>query len=293
MITIAETIRVERRSNLTPREFVNEYRNPGKPVILTDISKNWPASTKFSMNYFQENFGEREVNISGNSYKLSEFIDILRSSNKENPAPYPCILNIRYFPELAPDISPRPSITQPNRTGNKLLPTKYIWGLNTLDDLEVFLGGPGGKFPCLHYDLLGVHTFVNQLYGEKEFTLFPPEQQKYLYAKEDLQFTSKIENHHDPDLKKYPLFAKATPTTVKISAGETIFIPSGWYHTARSLTLTISVSFDQLCQSNWQFFMKECYISRGKKSLKSKMIYVYLAGVGALLTARERLMGMR
>ena len=291
MSTTIETMLVDRRSGLTHHEFVNEYRDQGKPVILTDISKIWPASTKFSPDYFQENFGEREVEISGRAYKLSEFIDILKNSTKDNPAPYPFKLNVRGdFSDLAPDISPRPSIAQPDRTRSQLIPKRL---LNGLEDLEVFIGGPGGNFPYLHYDYLGLYAFINQLYGEKEFTLFPPEQQKYLYPKKDSPWQSDIENHHQPDLKKYPLFANATPTTVKISAGETIFIPCGWYHTARSLTLTISIAFDQLCQSNWQFFMNECYISRGNNSLKSKLLYTYLAGVGALLTARERLMGTR
>lgn len=291
MIETTEAIQVERRSGLTQREFVNEYRNPGKPVILTDVSIDWKALQKFSPEYFQEKLGNREVKISGKSYKLGDFIDILKNSTKENPAPYPCKLNVRAeFSDLAPDISPRPSIAQPDRTHSRLIPRAL---LGCLQDLEVFIGGPGGEFPYLHYDYLGLYAFINQLYGDKEFTLFPPEQQKYLYPKKDSPWQSDIENHHNPDLKKYPLFAKATPTTVKISAGETIFIPCGWYHTARSLTLTISVAFDQLCQSNWQFFMNESYMVRSKNTLKAKMTHLYLAGVGTFMTARERLMGTR
>ena len=53
--------------------------------------------------------------------------------------------------------------------------------LNDLYDLEIFFGGPGGEFPYLHYDFLGLYAYINQIYGEKEFTIFPPEQQKYLY----------------------------------------------------------------------------------------------------------------
>ena len=33
-----------------------------------------------------------------------------------------------------------------------------------------------------------------------------------------------------PDLTKYPNFAKARPLTVRVRAGETLFLPSLWYH---------------------------------------------------------------
>jgi len=291
MIQTAKTIQIDRRTGLTHREFVKEYRNPGKPVIFTDLSKDWPARTKFTPEYLQEKFGDREIEIGGNSYTLNSLFDLLKNSTKENPAPYPCKLNVRKdFADLAPDISPRPSIAQPDRTHSRLIPKML---LGDLYDLEIFLGGPGGEFPYLHYDFLGLYAYINQIYGEKEFTIFPPEQQKYLYPKQDSPWLSEIKNHHNPDLKKYPLLAKATPTTITISAGETLFIPCGWYHTARSLTLTISVAFDQLCESNWKFFTKECCIPRGKNSLKAKMINADLTGAGALLSARERLMGTR
>lgn len=248
----------------------------------------------FFLEYFKDNFGVREVKIADKYYKLSEFIELLNNSTKEAPDPYLCILNVhKDFAELETEIEPIPTITKPARAGQPLLPRILVKGISYLAELEVFLGGLGGKFPILHYDLLGVNTFVNQLYGKKEFTFFTPDRKKYLYPKEESPHLSAIENHHNPDLTKYPLFANTTPTTVIISTGESLFIPSGWYHTARSLTLTISIQLEQLCESNWEVFMNECCITRRKSPLKAKMIYMYLASLGALITARERLMGTR
>jgi hypothetical protein len=287
-------LQIERRTGLTHSEFVNEYRNPIKPVILTDVSNKWKASKTFFLEYFKDNFGAREGKIAGKYYNLSEFIELLNNSTREEPALYPCILKLhKDFAEFETEIEPKSPIKKHDRAGNSLLPRILVKGISYLADLEVFLGGSGGEFPILHYVLLGVNTFVNQLNGEKEFTFFTPDQQKYLYPKEESPHLSAIENHHNPDLTKYPLFANTTQTTVIISAGESLFIPSGWYHTARSLTLTISIQLDQLCQSNWEFFMNECCITRRKSPLKAKMIYMYLASLGDLITARERLMGTR
>ena len=72
MFQTAQTLKIDRRSGLTQQEFVSEYRNPGKPVIFTDLSKNWPAVDKFTPEYFQENFGDREIEIGGKIYTLTK-----------------------------------------------------------------------------------------------------------------------------------------------------------------------------------------------------------------------------
>lgn len=283
------TVGIDRRTGLTQEEFVKEYRDPGKPVIFTDLSKAWSASTVFSLDFFQEQFGDKPLKIGGRSYTLRQAIDLLKNSTVENPAPYPIKLNLRDdFAELQPYVEPRPELAMPNRTHHPMLAKRFITDLH---DLEVFLGGPGGTFPYLHYDYLGLYAFINQIYGDKEFTVFPPDQLEYLYPKPNSPWMSEIEDHHNPDLTKYPLFAKATPITVVVSAGETLFIPCGWYHTARSLTLTISVAFDQLCRSNWEFFIQECLVTKYRNPIKGQVARSYLTALGATLSAQERLSG--
>jgi len=288
MVTKTTCVRlVDRRSQLTRAQFIKDYRNPGIPVILTDLSKNWGASDLFSFDFFQQKVGHKKINIDDRDYTLYEFIERLKQSTRESPAPYPCILSVSNdFPELRPYLEPRPAITKPDRSGNPLLPSKLVWGIDTLADLEVFLGGPGGEFPILHYDLLGVHTFSTLLYGKKEFILYAPNQRQYLYPNPQSPMRSQIEDHHHPDFDKYPLFAQAVPIVVTLAPWETLFIPSGWYHTARSLTLTISTQFDLLCQSNWRFFVQEC--CRGKSPIKAALLYGYLVSLGACLSVWER-----
>jgi histone arginine demethylase JMJD6 len=165
--------------------------------------------------------------------------------------------------------------------------------LDGLNDLEVFLGGPGGEFPYLHYDYLGLFAYINMIVGEKEFTIYSPDQEPYLYVNPETGWTSTIENHHRPDLDKYPLLAKTRPIKAVLKAGETLFIPCGWWHTARSLTPSISVAFDQLCSSNWSFFVRDCLRQRRGRALKRAMARTALAASGLLLSTLELLRGER
>jgi hypothetical protein len=76
-----------------------------------------------------------------------------------------------------------------------------------------------------------------------------------------------------------------------VKAGETLFIPSGWWHTALSLTPSISVAFDQLCAANWGFFVRDCCRQRRGHPVKAALTRLALSAVGLVLGARERLRG--
>ncbi len=208
---VSRPIQVDRRSNLTYEEFVSEYRNPGKPVIFTDLTKHWIALNQFTPEFFEQELGDRQFSIGDRVYTLREAVQLLKQSTREHPAPYPMKLNLRQpeFADLRASVSPRPALALPDRTRNRLIPDRL---LPELDDLEVFLGGPGGEFPYVHYDYLGLYAWINQLYGEKQFTVFPPEQQPYLYPQPNNPWVSDIANIYNPDLDKYPLFAKTTPS---------------------------------------------------------------------------------
>ena len=102
-----------------------------------------------------------------------------------------------------------------------------------------------------------------------------------------------MKNHHNPDLAEYPLYAKTTPIKFVLQPGETLFIPSGWWHTARSLTPSISVAFDQLCASNWGFFKRDCLRMRKASGVKRLIAAGALNMAGALLGIKERVAGKR
>ena len=52
---------IERRANLTVAEFIRDYRDPLKPVILTDATQAWPAgSTRSSYPLLPIAMGRRD-----------------------------------------------------------------------------------------------------------------------------------------------------------------------------------------------------------------------------------------
>ena len=254
--------------------------------MIGDACENWPAKDKFTPEFFRENYGHRDVKVQGKWYKLSEYIDLMLTGTEENPAPYPCKLQIdRDYPELVKDVSPRLKYATPDRAYSKLLPSQFLGGA---DMLEIFFGSPGGQFPYLHYDYMCLHAYITQVYGQKEFTVIPPNQTEFVYPNPENPWVSMIDDQINPDLKKFPLWEKATPLKFVVGPGETLFIPCGWWHTAHSVTPTISVALDCLNDSNWKNFIGEVDIMMSRqKPLKAKVAKAYLQVVGAVLKTAE------
>ncbi|MFS4457077.1 cupin-like domain-containing protein [Maribacter sp. 2304DJ31-5] len=269
---------VEKKYGMTYKEFAKKHLFACQPVVIGDACKDWAAKDKFTPEFFKNEYGSRDVVVEGQRFKLEEYIDLMKTSTIENPAPYPCKLQIdKDYPELIPDILPRFQFALPDWTHSNMI-KPFV---RHVDTHEVFLGSPGGQFPYVHYDYMGFHAFITQLYGIKEFTVIPPEQTPYVYPKENNSWVSEIPDIKNIDSVKYPLSTNLTPITFTVGPGETLFIPNGWWHTARSLNMTISVALDSLNASNWGRFQKEVKAKVSKRnSLIAKMVDVYLSVIG-------------
>lgn len=279
------TFSVEKKYGMTYDEFAKDHLFAGVPVVIGDACDGWAAKDKFTPDFFKSEYGSRKVKIQDQEYRLDEFIELMERSTIDNPAPYPCKLQIdREYPELLPDISPRFKFAMPDWSHNTLI-KPFTAGADTY---EIFLGSPGGQFPYVHYDYMGLHAFITQLYGNKEFTVIPPDQTPYVYPKENNTWVSEVPDIKNVDLEKYPLCANITPVTFTVGPGETLFIPNGWWHTAHSLTITVSVAQDSLNASNWKRFKNEANTAVAKRSsIIAKMSNIYLSVVGSILGANK------
>jgi len=268
---------IQKVDNISYKEFMNEFYERGIPVVFKNASRVWKANGMFSPDWFRENYGERFIRKNEKNYTMKEIMDLVETSTESNPAPYPFIFNINStLPEILPLLEPlNLNYAIPNWLESGWF-KKGKWGGVT----ELFIGGPGGRFSYIHLDYYHLNAWINQLYGEKRFTVFPRGQEDLLYPKPDDPWRSEL-NIFNPDYSKYPKYKDATPIEFTVGPGETLFIPFGTWHTAYSLTSTISVAFDQLNGKNFPDFMKDVWTfnsKSGKKKALAKYGYAWLAG---------------
>ncbi|MFI4970971.1 MAG: cupin-like domain-containing protein, partial [Lysobacterales bacterium] len=238
---------------------------------------------RFTPDFFRREFADRPVRIRGRNYRLGEVIAMQQASSAENPAPYPCTLSD--CSGLIRDVTPRFACSLPNRHTSALMP-RHVFDL--VNHLEIFFGGPGGEFPYLHYDMLRMHAWIAQVHGDKEFTLYERGQEELLYVNPQMPWVSTVDDLHDA--ARYPLLRKARRHVVALHAGEALFIPCGTWHTARCLSMNITVAFDQLESTNWSEFVSEVAFEerRNGHALRAIALRAYLGLLGAWLTLAER-----
>jgi len=293
---------IERRANLSYEEFARDYLYASKPVVVTDILSRWKALLRWTPEFFKREFGDMKFTIEEDlrrkvgykdtngkvEYTMARFIDRVLESSDENPAPYfrNRVLH-ELFPSLKQDIEPLPEYFLPNWLPESYLVNYVGQVLNRGAAIEIYIGGKGGAFPVLHYDGAGTHAFLMQVYGRKQFIIYPPDQESFLYPSPEKENFSMINSIDKPDLERFPLFAKADPTKFVLEPGELLFVPSHWWHTTKMLTASISISINTVNQSNWHELVN-FVAKRRRNPMVSMASRVYLAGAGAWRSWRDR-----
>jgi hypothetical protein len=215
---------IERRSNLSREEFLENYLKPKKPVILTDLVKDWPATNKWTFDWLRQNHGDLIVPLIDKNYhdpdnyfklakkmKFGEYLDLI----EEGPVDLRIFLFdiFKKIPELVQDIR-YPTIMDGFVKNYKFM----------------FFGGQD-SVTSLHYDMDCSNVFLTQFQTRKKILLFGPDQSEKLY-----KHPMTVMSHFDPenpDYDKYPAARNLQGYEGVFSHGETAFIPSLWWHHIR------------------------------------------------------------
>lgn len=212
---------VDRRDTLTPQEMLDEYVRPGRPVLLTGVTRDWPARTKWTFDFFRQRYGGEPVRVTRAAREdepevettLAEYLDSFPAHAQGRPfyltswafrERHPELLEDFRIPECLPDdlIASIPEHLRPD----------LLW---------LFMG-PAGSGIRMHVDVGFSSAWNVQVVGRKRWVLYPPEQEPYLYG-------GAVDAFH-PDLERFPRFALAHPHEVEVGPGEMLFVPSLWWH---------------------------------------------------------------
>lgn len=289
--TMASAIPIERRKgrDLPYELFMRDFVLPNKPVVIEDAVPQWRAIHEWTPEFFAERFGDEMVGVTyGVKMPMRELIEKVVASTPEKPGPYLHQLIIhRDMPALLPWLSPENPYGYPKRLCSPLMPSRCR---RPDGYLKLLIGGPGGKFPFMHFDSDNANAVITEIYGDKAFLLFRPEDTQYLYPKPDVVNVSQVEDISKPDFERFPLLKKATPYSTVVKPGETIFIPSAWWHAARVVSTSISVCTNMLDSHSWPGFVD--WLTRpssGKATATRAAARVYLTLLGGALSTFEGL----
>ncbi|MDQ1096569.1 MULTISPECIES: cupin-like domain-containing protein [Chryseobacterium] len=225
-------------------DFLKNHMRTAKPVVLEDfIDPGSPAFQKWNYDYFKSIAGDHQVNIYGSEIEsldrvaskpirqstFSEYLDQITTAPTEERLFLFNLLTIK--PELKNDLRYH------DITNGKIL--KWL--------PFMFFGGEG-SITRNHIDIDMSHVFITQFQGIKRIWLFPWEQSDLMY-KLPYNFHS-LANIKEPDYNEFPGLRYINGYEAVIKPGETLYIPSGWWHYIQYETEGYSVSVRAL-PSSW------------------------------------------
>jgi hypothetical protein len=269
--------------------FLRDYVRRSLPVVVRHSVTAWPALRKWTPEYFKTHFGPKRVQVSyEDTMRFDDFIDGVLASTHARPGPYMFRLFIHeHMPEILEDLTPQSEYAFGRRYASPLMRT--FWKRPD-GYLKLLIGGAGGRFPVMHFDGENAHATVTEIYGDKEFVMYPPSDGAYLYPNPAIPNKSLITDPHVIDAARFPLQARAIQHRAVLEPGDMVFIPCKWWHTARALSPSISVGTNILDASNWDGFVD--HVTKPitmPLSPKPALNRLYWKGAGSLMTAVERL----
>ncbi|MFD2831816.1 cupin-like domain-containing protein [Gramella sp. AN32] len=227
---------IPRIENISKDDFVRNYVQPQKPVVITKLIEGWPAYDKWTLDYIDEIAGDKMVPLYDNrpissefkfneahtKMKMHEYIELL----KKGPSSYRIFLYnlLKEVPKLQQDFS-FPDI-----------------GLRFLKQMPMlFFGGEKSKV-FMHYDIDYANILHFHFHGKKQCILFPPTESKHLYKVPHALITREDINFNNPDYDKFPVLKKAKGFITELNHGDTLYMPEGYWHHMTYLTAGFSMS---------------------------------------------------
>jgi histone arginine demethylase JMJD6 len=278
-------------SQLGRKRYVREYVDPLTPVIITGALEHWAATRKWTFELFRAQYGDLPLEIDGRKLSMAQLIEEVIASTPDAPAPYLRNHLVKNLPKaLQADIAPMPACTRPNWLEHPLISAH-----TSLTYVELYIGGRGARFPVLHYDGLHTHAFLMQIQGVKEYVGFAPDQTPYMYIRgragepgvspiSEQPNVSEINDIENWDASRFALFGKAKGVRFTLHPGETLFMPAGWWHTARILSPSITISINGANAANWSDFRKDfCRYYLAGRKLPAPLANAYFLLVGKWL----------
>jgi hypothetical protein len=227
---------IPRVKTISKVDFMQHYFKPQKPVVIEQYIKDWPAYSKWSLDYMKDIAGDKTVPLYDDrpvdfkdgfnephaTMKMGAYVDLLKSK----PTKYRIFLwnVLKEIPQLQKDY------TIPD------------FGLKLMKRLPMLFFGGKNSHTFMHHDIDLANIFHFHFEGKKQCILFDQKQNDYLYKIPHSLITREDIDFSNPDFKKWPALKHAKGWECELNHGEVLYMPEGYWHYMKYITPGFSMS---------------------------------------------------
>ena len=222
---------------ISPQDFKKNYLDARRPLVIKNLTDSWPAKQKWTPEYLKQVVGSQVVPLYNNAkadpskpinsataeMPFDDYIDLIMREPTE--------LRIFFFnifkkaPELLSDIE---------------LPKDLMRGF--LESMPAMFFGGSNSVTFLHYDIDLPHIFHTHFGGRKHIILFENKWKRRLYCIPNATYALEDYDVANPDVQKFPALNGIEGTEVFLEHGDTLFMPTGYWHWMKYVTGGYSLS---------------------------------------------------
>lgn len=234
------SLRIDKVDRISPEEFREKYLKPQVPLVINGLAANTGAGKKWTISYFREIMGHHRVEVYDDQNTASPDTAFTTPERQMRFADYldlisqPGHTNLRIFlfnmfklnPALKDEFS---------------CPGIFSGSIDGIG--HMFFGGKDTTVR-MHYDIRLANVLHTQFGGRKRVVLVAPDYSELLYR---LPFnTYSLVDVHRPDYKNYPALQLVKGYDFILEPGDSLFIPSGYWHHMTYLEAGFSVSYRKI-----------------------------------------------
>ncbi|GAB4817095.1 hypothetical protein N2152v2_004141 [Parachlorella kessleri] len=233
---------------LSPAEFEERFDGASQPVMLRGLAEGWEVG-EWTPERLVSRLGSRLFKVtkpSGGRMKmaLSSYLGYCRVQHDEEPV----YIFDPDFGETAPELLSAYSVPSAFRWD------LFSWAGYARDEFRWLVAGPPRSGASWHVDPAATSAWNTSLVGRKRWALYPPGKvppgvMVHVHASGEPDFRGPTSLQWF--LEVYPhLPPEHRPLEVIQNPGETVFLPSGWWHCVLNLDMTVAVTQNFVSPAN-------------------------------------------
>ncbi|KNE54934.1 hypothetical protein AMAG_00877 [Allomyces macrogynus ATCC 38327] len=267
-----------RRASISYAEFVRKHLIPNYPLLLgPGATASWrsrrewvnPVDGSPDLDQLRALFGQAQVDVADchqrwfsdqpkTTMTFAEFLDQWENVKRDRGSPGIASAGsswcgyakdwhlMRDFPEY--DSFELLDIFQ-----DDWLNLWYDRREDTNDDYRFVYMGIAGTWTPFHADVMRSYSWSTNICGRKRWIMFPPGQEELF---RDRAGNTVYDVHAATNDVGFPLFKDALRIEFIQEPGQTVFVPSGWFHQVENLEDTISINHNWTNAFNMPFVVQ-------------------------------------
>ncbi|KAL7133646.1 hypothetical protein ABFS83_12G156200 [Erythranthe nasuta] len=234
---------IVRKRGISVDEFVSNFEEHNKPVLLEGCLENWPAMQKWDREYLIEVCGDARFSVGPLQMKLEDYFRYSDQVREERPL----YLFDPKFAEKVPDLGTDYQV--PKYFNEDLF---SVLG-DERPDYRWIIIGPTGSGSSFHIDPNSTSAWNAVIMGSKKWVLFPPDMvPPGVFPSPDgaevacpVSIIEWFMNFYNATKS-----LKKRPVECVCKAGEVIFVPNGWWHLVINLEDSVAITQNFVSRRN-------------------------------------------